>query len=176
MPRLASVNPATDTGRGAEILNGPLKEKQINIFKGIATNPGVLEAFLGFAGGVKAGSLTPAEHEVIALVCAEKRHCQYCLAAHTKVASGVGIDDDLSIRIRKGDVEDGKQQSLIDFTQAVLDTHGFVTDPQLADFRAAGYDDAAAIEVIGAIAVNTFTNYFNHLNDTAVDFPVPATV
>ena len=32
MPRLTSIDPATDTGAGADLLNGPLKEKQINIF------------------------------------------------------------------------------------------------------------------------------------------------
>ena len=38
MPRLQTVDPNTDTGPGADILNGALKEKQINIFKGLAAN------------------------------------------------------------------------------------------------------------------------------------------
>ncbi len=176
MPRLNIVNPKTDTGPGAEILNGPLKEKQINIFKGVATNPGVLKAFLGFAGGVKSGSLTPAEHEIVALVCGQKRACEYCLAAHTAVAKGTGIDEDLALKIRQGDANDDRHQSLVDFTNAMLEHDGRVTDGQLKAFRTAGYDDAAAIEVIGAIAVNTFTNFFNQLNQTEVDFPVPASV
>ena len=89
MPRLASIDPATDTGPGADILNGPLKAKQINIFKGLAAHPPVLQAFLEFAGGVKGGALTPAEHEVVALVMSTKNECRYCAAAHTKVASTV---------------------------------------------------------------------------------------
>ena len=32
MPRLDTIDPTTDTGAGADILNGPLKEKQINIY------------------------------------------------------------------------------------------------------------------------------------------------
>ncbi len=32
------------------------------------------------------------------------------------------------------------------------------------------------IEVIGAMAVMTFTNLYNHVNETEVDFPVPAAV
>lgn len=176
MPRLKSVDPATDTGPGTEILNGPLKDKQINIFKGIATNAGVLKAFLGFAQGVKAGSLTEQEHEIVSLVCGQKRNCEYCLAAHTQIAQGAGLSEDLVINIRRGQADDDRHQALVDFVSAILETDGFVNDEQLDAFRQAGYDDAAVIEVIAAITVNTFTNLFNHVNETEVDFPVPAAV
>lgn len=176
MPRLHHVDPTTDTGPGADLLNGPLKAKQINIFKGIATNAGVLQAFLGFAGGVKAGSLTEQEHEVVALVTGEKRGCEYCLAAHTQIAQGAGLTEDAVLAVRRGTVDDPRHQALVDFVTAILDTKGFVSNEQLDAFRGAGYDDAAVIEVIGAITVNTFTNFFNHVNETEVDFPVAASV
>jgi uncharacterized peroxidase-related enzyme len=176
MPRLKAIDPATDSGPGADFLNGPLKAKQINIFKGIAANAGVLEAFVGFAGGVKAGSLTPAEHEVIALITARVNGCEYCTAAHTAVGATVGIDEEHALKIRQGTSDDPRTQALIDFTRAVLETKGFVSDEQLDAFRGSGFDDAAVIEVIGGIAVNTFTNLFNHVHETEIDFPVPATV
>ncbi|MEM7227403.1 MAG: carboxymuconolactone decarboxylase family protein [Planctomycetota bacterium] len=176
MPRLAAVDPATDTGPGAELLNGPLKNKQINIFKGIAANPGVLKAFLGFAGGVKTGQLTEAEHEIIALVSGQKRNCEYCLAAHTQIAASVGLDENMVLNVRKGHIDDTRMQAVLDFTTAVLDTDGFVSDEQLEAFRGAGFDDAAVVEVLGAVTVNTFTNLFNHVHETEVDFPVPAAV
>ena len=176
MPRLNVVDPNTDTGTGADILNGPLKDKQINIFKGIANNAGVLKAFLGFAGGVKGGSLTDAEHEVVALVTAKHRKCDYCTAAHTQIALGTGINEDQSEAIRRGNGADDRQQAIIDFTAAIIETDGFVSDEQLNNFKNAGFDDAAVVEVIGAIAVNTFTNFFNHVNETTVDFPEPAAV
>lgn len=176
MPRLNIVDPASDTGAGADLLNGPLKSKQINIFKGMATNAGVLKAFLSFAGGVKAGALTDAEHEIVALATSQKRHCEYCLAAHTQIAKGAGIAEDLALKIRQGQVEDPKQQALIDFVHAVIETDGFVTGEQLEAVRGAGYDDAAIIEVLAEITVMTFTNLFNHVNETEIDFPVPAAV
>lgn len=176
MPRLNVVDPKTDTGPGADILNGPLKDKQVNIFKGMANNPGVLKAFLAFAGGVKAGSLTDAEHEVVALVTAALRKCDYCTAAHTQIAQGTGLTEDQIEQIRRGQGADDRQQALIDFTKAILETDGFVSDDQLNTFKNAGFDDAAVVEVIGAITVNTFTNLFNHVNETTVDFPEPAAV
>ncbi len=176
MPRLTVVDPNSDTGPGADILNGPLKDKQINIFKGIANNPGVLKAFLNFMGGAKAGALTDADHEVVALVTARNRKCDYCTAAHTQIAIGAGISEDQSEAIRRGKGADDRQQAIIDFTEAILDTNGFVSDEQLSAFKGAGFDDAAVIEVIAAITVNTFTNLFNHVNETVVDFPEPAAV
>lgn len=169
MPRLNVVNPDTATGKAKDIFDGPLAQKKLNIFKGIANNPGVLQAFLGFAGGVKAGSLTPAEHELVALTVGQRNGCEYCVSVHTKIAAGAGVDEDAAIAARKGNAEDEKQQALLTFTNALLDKNGFVTDAELDAFRAAGYDDAAVVEVIGAIAVNTFTNYFNHVNATTLD-------
>ena len=173
MPRLTTIDPANDTGPGADLLNGPLKEMQVNIFKGLASHPEVLEAFLGWSGGIKGGALTPGEHEVLALHISESNGCEYCTAAHTMIAEGVGIDSETSLEARRGKSEDAKHQALIDFTSAVMKTKGFVSNEQLESFRSAGYGDQAVIEVIAAISAHTFTNLFNHVHGTDVDFPIP---
>ncbi|MFZ9882275.1 MAG: hypothetical protein ACO3QC_12845, partial [Phycisphaerales bacterium] len=68
-----------------------------------------------------------------------------------------------------------KRQALLSFTSAVVEKEGCVSDAELAEFREAGYDDKAAIETIAAITLMTFTNLYNHVHDTALDFPpVPA--
>ena len=176
MPRLTIVDPSTDTGPGADLLNGPLKNRQLNILKGMAVNHRVLNGFLEFSKGVKSGSLSQAEHETIALVVAQSRHCEYCTAAHSQAAKSVGIPEDAAIKIRQGMSDDPKRQALIDFVTAVLDTNGFVSDEQLNEFRRAGHDDAAVIEVLGEITLGTFTSLYNHVNETEIDFPVPAAV
>ena len=171
MPRLATVDPTTDTGPGAELLNGPLKEMQVNIFKGLASHPEVLEAFLGWSGGIKGGALTPAEHEILALHISETNGCAYCASAHTMIAEGVGVDSATALEARQGRAGDTKHQALIDFTTAVMETRGFVTNEQLEAFKDAGYGDQAVIEVIAAISAHTFTNLYNHVHATEVDFP-----
>jgi alkylhydroperoxidase family enzyme len=57
----------------------------------------------------------------------------------------------------------------VDFAKQVIDTTGFVSDEQLDAFRDAGFGDEAVVEIIGLIAVNYFTNLFNHVNDTEID-------
>ncbi|HAW95274.1 MAG: peroxidase [Phycisphaerae bacterium] len=173
MARLDAVDPSTDTGPGADLLNGPLKEMQINIFKGLASHPDVLQAFLGWSDGMKGGALTPLEHEILALHISESNGCEYCTAAHTMIGEGVGLDSEMSLEARRGRAVDARHQALIDFASAVMATRGFVTNEHLDAFREAGYDDKAVIEVIAAISAHTFTNLYNHVHDTDVDFPIP---
>ena len=155
------------------MLNGPLKSMQINIFKGLAAHPPVLESFLGWSAGSKGGSLTPAEHELVALFVGESNSCSYCTAAHTMIAEGTGLDGDAALNARRGSAENARHQALLDFTAAVLETKGFVSNEQLQAFTDAGFDDTGVIEVLAAISVNTFTNLYNHVHATEVDFPTP---
>ncbi|MDP7008160.1 MAG: carboxymuconolactone decarboxylase family protein [Phycisphaerales bacterium] len=176
MPRLKNIDPTTDSGAGADLLNGPLKAKQINIYKGLAAHPALFEAFMAWGKGSKAGGLTPTEGEVVQLLAAEKFHCAYCTAAHTMIAGSMGLSEDDCANIRRRTSDDPKIQALIDFTSESLDTVGNVSDETLAAFMAAGYNTEAAIEVAAGISIMTFTSYYNHMNDTVVDFPEPAAV
>jgi len=176
MPRLNVIEPKTDTGPGADLLNGPLKKKQINIFKGMANNAGVLKAFVNYISGVKAGALTDAAHEIVQLVMAQENHCEYCTAAHTQMAMGAGLSEDDVVGVRRGTVSNDRYQALADFTRKVWETNGYISDEDLQAFKDAGYDDAAVIEVLAEMSVAVFTNLFNHVNETQVDFPEPAAV
>jgi uncharacterized peroxidase-related enzyme len=172
MPRLALIEPKDATGDAARIL----ATAPINIYKGIAANPEVFTAFIAFMRSIAtSGTITKAEKELVMLYAAEQRHCGYCVAAHTRVAAGAGVHADRALDARRGRATDAREQALLDFTRAVMERNGAVTDPELAAFRAAGYDDRAAIEVVAAITAMTFTALYNHINDTALDFPqVPA--
>ncbi len=169
MARLNVVDPATATGKARELFDGPLAKKKLNIFRSLANNPGVLEAFLNFSRGVRTGSLTAAEHELIALACAQSTGCEYCLATHTKLAAGHGIDGAAAVEARKGKAVDPRHQAVLRFTNALLEKRGSVSDHDLKAFRDAGFDDAAVVEAIGAVSVNLFTNFSNEVNHTALD-------
>ncbi|MDA0803443.1 MAG: carboxymuconolactone decarboxylase family protein [Planctomycetota bacterium] len=165
MPRLTTVDP---TGHAAFAGGVP----PINIFKGMAANEEVFKGFLGFMGAIKASkALTDAELEVVALAAAQDMGCQYCLAAHTKIGAGVGLDADRSMAIRQGRGANAREQALIDFTRSVINSKGYISDAQLASFRAAGFDDRAAIAAMAEVTAMTFTGLYNHVHQTEVDFP-----
>ncbi|MEO0631233.1 MAG: hypothetical protein AAFY46_10990 [Planctomycetota bacterium] len=51
-----------------------------------------------------------------------------------------------------------------------------MSDDDIAQFKTAGYDDGAIVEVIAVAAMASYTNWFNHVNQTAVDLPTPPAV
>ena len=168
MPRLSPIEPAAAEGAAAEVLaNAP-----INIFKGMANNPVMMEGLMAMAGAIgKSGAISALEAEAVMLRVSERNGCGYCLAAHTKIASGAGADAAKAESFRRGEGTNDRERALLRFADAVTEKNGWIEDSELEAFRAAGFDDAAVIEVIAAIAWMTFTNLFNHVNQTEVDFP-----
>jgi uncharacterized peroxidase-related enzyme len=168
MPRLTSIEPKDATGDAARIL----ATAPINIYKGMAANPELFTTFIAFMRSIStSGAITKAEKELVMLLAAERKHCGYCVAAHTRVAAGVGVDAARALEARCGKGTTPREQALLDFTKAVMEKNGNVSDSELAAFRGAGFDDRAAIEVVAAITAMTFTALYNHINDTALDFP-----
>ena len=53
----------------------------------------------------------------------------------------------------------------------MVDNRGRINDSDLNELRSAGVDDTAIAEIVANVALNIFTNYFNHIVDTEVDFP-----
>ena len=49
-----------------------------------------------------------------------------------------------------------------------------MSDADLREVRAAGVSDAEVTETIATVALNVFTNWFNHVAETPVDFPAVA--
>lgn len=47
----------------------------------------------------------------------------------------------------------------------------FLSDAELEAVRAAGYGDGEIGEIVANVALNVFTNYFNSVGDTELDFP-----
>lgn len=173
MARLTVVDPATATGAIKDIFEGPLKGKHFNLFKGMANSPAALQAYLGLAGAVGHGMLSAKERETIALAVGQANDCGYCVAAHTALGKMAGLTEAETVAIRKRAPADAKLAALTRFVGALHEKKGFVGDADLAAFKAAGYGDGHVAEVVANYALNVYTNYFNHVNGTAIDFPEP---
>lgn len=142
-----------------------------NIYAGVGNSPVMLKALMDLGGTLKGGVLNAKEIEAIALIAAEVNDCYYCAAAHTAIAKMAGVSDPEILRFRAADSEDKKVKALAALTAEIVKTDGRPSDAKLDAFFAAGYDTRALVEVIGFVALNIFTNYFNHIADTPVDFP-----
>jgi uncharacterized peroxidase-related enzyme len=143
-----------------------------NLFKVLAHSPAVLEGQLALGAALSKGRLDAGQRERLAIAIAESNGCDYCLAAHAYLGEKLaGLSADEVAAAREARSGDPRAAALLRFLRAVQQARGAVGDAELAAFRAAGFDDAAALEVVGAVAANVLTNFANNLAGTEVDFP-----
>lgn len=144
-----------------------------NMFRAVATSPQALEGHLGMFGALGKGTLPAATRERIALAVAEVNGCDYCLSAHSYLGKNLAKLDDAEITAnRNGASNDLKADAAVRFAATVAKSRGHVTDADFAAVKLASYTDAQVVEIVQHVALNTWTNYFNEVFQTDIDFPV----
>jgi uncharacterized peroxidase-related enzyme len=134
--------------------------------------PATLNAVLDAEGALATSSLGKQDLETIKLLVSEQTGCDYCVAAHVMLGKMTGLSSETLRQIRAGNTTgDAKRDALIHFVRNLQTTHGTINESELAAIRTAGYDDTQLAEISLAIAMTIFTNTFNRINDTDVDFP-----
>ena len=173
MPRLHEVQQEEVSGEVAAIFQQATDEYGSipNLFKGLANSPVGLKAYTGLDELISEGEFTDTEQAVVRLTVSQFNGCEYCIAAHSIQCQQLGLDREEILDIRRGTVENAKLQELISFTLSILREKGFVSDIELDAFREAGYTEAHIVEILTIIAQKTLSNYFNHINETELDFP-----
>lgn len=174
MARLPILDPKAATGSNREIFDTLQKNLGVvpNMTRVMGNSPAVLQAFAQFNGALASTKLGAPIREQIALLTAESNSCGYCLSAHSAIGKMLGLKPGQIEDARLGESADPKTAAALRFARAVIDTRGGVSDGEIAAARAAGFSDAELAEIVGAVALNTFTNYFNRAFDVDIDFPV----
>ena len=174
MPRIQTIDAATASGPAKDLLDGVKAGLGVvpNIFATFVHSPKVLEGFLALNGALGQGLLSAQLREQIALAVAGVNECDYCASAHTAIGGGAGIDAAELARNLRGQSSDPKTQEVLNFVKKVVEQRGQVSDGDVAALQVAGYSDGEIVEIVTHIGVNLFTNYFNHIVGTEIDFPV----
>lgn len=173
MTRIRPIDQYTADAGAAELLD-TVKRKTgsvPNLIATMANSPAVAKAYLGFAQALSTGTLPPRLREQIALVVGETNNCGYCLAAHTALGKGAGLTEQETRDARRGTSSVQKERVVLDFARKLVQDRGVVVDAELERVRQAGYTDGEICEIVANVALNLFTNYFNHVAGTEVDFP-----
>lgn len=168
MERLAPVIPAVDRPRPVA---HPLPQ-DCNFIQLLANSPAVTEAYLSYESALAHGQLAPKQREMIALAIAEINGSKYGLSAHYEAAKRAGLTDEEIRQARKASSPDLRHAAMLRFTRAVALQRGEVNDADFNPLRQAGFTDAEITEIVANIALNIFTNYFNSMARTVVDFPL----
>lgn len=165
----------SNAGPATEVLDSVKKKlgSVPNIFATLANSPAALEGYLAFGAGLDGGHLSKALREKIALAVAGANECDYCASAHTFIAKSLGVDESEAARNLGAVSSDPKTAVILKFASDLVRDRAVFTDNKatLDELRHAGVTEAEIVEVIANVALNIFTNYFNHVAGTDIDFP-----
>jgi uncharacterized peroxidase-related enzyme len=170
--------PAVDTATGAtadvysqvrKMTGGQVP----NLFAAVGhLAPATLTAYFNAEAALAGAGLGKKDLETIKLLVSAQTGCDYCVAAHTMLAKMTGLSPEEARAIAHMEpTGNDKRDALIHFVLRVMRESGTVPADAVADIRAAGYSDAQLVAISLAIALTMFTNTFNRINDTDVDFP-----
>lgn len=143
-----------------------------NMYEKMAHNFSLLSLYTsGYDTFRKHSGFSPVEQEVVFLSVAYENECTYCVAAHSFVGDHMtNVPKEVTNAIRNNEqVPDTKLAALSKFAKKMTRTRGNVSQNDLEEFLAAGYQEKHVLGVITGIAVKTLSNYSNHLTHPELD-------
>lgn len=175
MSRLYTLAVTEASGHAAQLfgaIQGAIG-KVPNAYAAIGSNsPLALEAALNLDAALRKSSLSAKEIEVVKLAVSQQAQCDYCLAAHTLMGGKAGLSADAIGAARHNQPSgDARLDALAGFVHGVARTSGDVPAEVLLAVQQAGYSDTQIVDTLLAITAITFTNLFNRVNLTPIDFP-----
>jgi uncharacterized peroxidase-related enzyme len=136
----------------------------------LAASPLALEAALAGLNAFEHSSLAPLEREVVAMTMAVKNGCHYCVSLHQRLLRMLEAPAGMSEALQQGRALDSpKLEAVRVFTLALLERTGNVSEEAWQQFLAAGFDRAAALEVVVGVAAYTLTTFANRLTQAPLD-------
>ena len=175
MTRLNAVSPEQATGKTKELFNAIESKLGMvpNMMKTMGNSPALLEGYLNFSGALAGGTLGAKTGELIAIAVAESNSCDYCLSSHNYIgAKLLKLDENTLNAAREAYSADPKTAAILQFAKALLTKKGLVSDEEIKTAKDAGLSEGQIAEIVGHVALNILTNYFNHTANTEIDFPV----
>lgn len=141
-----------------------------NLLGVLANAPVALETYQTVGAINARSSLNPTEREVIQITAATYNGCGFCVAGHTRLSKSLKLPDELIEALRNTEaLADPRLNALARFTLQILENRGQVSDKDLEAFRAAGYGDQQALEVVLGVSLATLCNYANNLAQTPIN-------
>lgn len=173
MARMKTIERNQAVGKAKELLDSVYSQFGAvpNLMRSLAHSPVVLGSYVNTYTALASGALDPKLHDQIAVVVAEANGCKYCLSAHTALGKKAGLSDQQLAAARDLNTGNPRVDAGLTLARDIIVSRGHITAAQFDAARQAGYSDGEIVEIIAHVAMNTFTNYFNNINQTEVDFP-----
>lgn len=175
---MTRIQPNTTPDLKAQELLGGVKKMlgtTPNMFTTMAHSSAALGVFVGALGALGSSKLSSGLREQIALAVAGANGCDYCASAHTALGKMNKIaEGELALNL-KSKSSDAKTQAALTFARKVVDARGHVSDADVQLLRTSGFSEGDIVDMVAVTCINIFTNYFNHVAATEIDFPLVTT-
>ncbi|AHK78190.1 carboxymuconolactone decarboxylase [Ectothiorhodospira haloalkaliphila] len=143
-----------------------------NLIRSMSTSPQLAEAYLTLNNLFEQTSLTAIDRHVVLLSISTRHQCHYCVAAHSITADMAEVPAEITDALRaRQALDDPRLEALRQFTLAVVEQRGWVSDEQVEDFLETGFTHQQVLEVILGVGLKTLSNYTNHVTATTLDAP-----
>ena len=147
--------------------------KVLNIHGGMAHAPVVLASYRAMGRAITEHSTYDERtREAVALAVAGVDRCRYCQSAHTVAGKRAGLSVEETVAIRTGSATgDTRLDNLLVVAREITGEIGYVQDSSWRAAVDAGWSVEELEELYAHVAVNMYTNYFNHFAGTELDLP-----
>jgi len=141
-----------------------------NLYGILAESPTAIATYAAVNEALKQCALSPVEQQIVALTVSTENNCNYCVGAHSTIASMVQMPADILQQLRQQQaLSDARLEALRQYTIAVLKHQGWVPTEVLKAFQDAGYTRQHMLDTLSIVALKTLSNYTNHLAHTPLD-------
>jgi uncharacterized peroxidase-related enzyme len=174
MQQINKTDETTVSAETAEMLAAVKSQMGMvpNIISTMANSSATLGSYLGMSGALGSGTLSPKLREQIALTAAGENKCDYCASVHTAVGGQLSIDaEELALNLR-GRSSDPRTNEALTLVTEIIENRGHISNDRLNQLRNSGFSEEEILEIFSNTMLNMFTNYFNHMAGTEIDFPV----
>jgi len=133
-------------------------------------SPAAARMYIATMDLVEQGELADREREAVILAVSRYNDCHYCTRTHAFLGREAGLSQEAIEAIHRGGLpDDDRLQALVQATRRLLDKRGWLDDDDLADLQVEGISKTELYEINTLIGLKIFSNYVNHVAQTAVD-------
>lgn len=141
-----------------------------NLHGVFAESPQAFNGYQALTEQFQNTSLSTQAKHVVWLAASRQNSCHYCVAAHSVLAQGAGVDAEIIEALRNDKpLPDESLEAVRRFTQAVVSHQGFVPEDETKAFLSAGFGQRQILDIVLGVAMKTLSNYTNHFADTPLD-------
>ncbi|MBI1301452.1 MAG: carboxymuconolactone decarboxylase family protein [Alphaproteobacteria bacterium] len=145
-----------------------------NIFGVMAESPELFNLYLHIQSEFAKTSLNPTEQQIVSIAVSNLQGCEYCVAAHSTIATGEGIETDVLEALRTNQtIPNKKYEALRQIALAFVKTGGAARSPDMDKAVngaiAAGYSQKQVLEAIIGLSLKAISNTVNRVAHTPLD-------